>query len=118
MNNIISIDDFNNITKQSESKPVFLFKHSTRCGVSAAAWQEFDAFMSEIAAGDNSVDFSRVLVVEDRPTSLKIAETTKVPHQSPQVMLIRKGNVVWHTSHWAITKSKLHEALSTFAESV
>jgi len=118
MQSIATLEDFNEVVKKSSSKPVFLFKHSTRCGVSAAAWQEFDAFMGEISAGDNSVDFSRVLVVEDRPTSLKIAEETKVPHQSPQVMLIRNENVVWHTSHWAITKAKLHEALSTFAATV
>jgi len=50
-----------------------------------------------------------VLVREDRPLSLAVAERTGVEHQSPQVICLREGRACWHASHTAITARALEE---------
>jgi len=108
MKAIETTKDFEQVLTSSSEKPVFLFKHSTRCGVSSAAWQEFADFMDNADISE-TFDFARVLVVEHRPVSLHIAAETTIPHQSPQVLLIKDGAAIWNTSHWAIRKDKLEE---------
>ena len=112
MKAIETTKDFEQIIASSASKPIFLFKHSSRCGVSSAAWQEFSDFMENTDIKE-AFDFARVLVVEHRPVSLHIAAETTIPHQSPQVLLIKDGAAIWNTSHWAIKKGKLEEIATT-----
>jgi bacillithiol system protein YtxJ len=51
-----------------------------------------------------------VLVREDRPLSLAVAERTGVAHESPQVILLSGGRARWHASHRAVTLAALREA--------
>ena len=51
-----------------------------------------------------------MLVREDRPLSLAIAERTGVAHESPQVILLSGGRPCWHASHRAVTLAALREA--------
>jgi bacillithiol system protein YtxJ len=83
-----------------------LFKHSPVCPVSARAFEEYRAF----AAGRDDVPTGWIDVIGQRPWSREVAEKTGVTHQSPQALLFRDGEVVWHASHGAITKSTLAEA--------
>jgi len=100
--------DFDAARTTSQSQPVVLFKHSTRCPVSTWAKREFDAFAKK-ATG---IGLYQVLVVEDRPTSLGIAKTTGVRHESPQALLLVNGEVAWHTSHNGITARALQDAVA------
>ena len=96
------------LIEESRAHPVVLFKHSTRCPISAAARQEMEKFADESPAAT----CRQVLVIEQRPLSLLIAEETGVPHQSPQVLLLRDGKVVWHASHYNITSRRVTEAFA------
>jgi bacillithiol system protein YtxJ len=51
-----------------------------------------------------------VLVREDRPLSLAVAERTGVAHESPQVILLSGGRACWHASHRAVTAAALRQA--------
>lgn len=51
-------------------------------------------------------------VIEERPVSLGFAEKVGVQHESPQALLLKNGQVVWHDSHWGITQSALKEAVT------
>lgn len=62
----------------------FVFKHSTRCPVSAAAAQE-------VRSGEFDQPLYWINVVEQRELSNWVAERYKVPHQSPQLIRIRGG---------------------------
>jgi bacillithiol system protein YtxJ len=53
-----------------------------------------------------------VRVIEERPVSLGFAEKVGVQHESPQALLVKNGQVVWHDSHWGITASALREAVT------
>ena len=42
-------------------------------------------------------------VIEDREISAEITRASSVRHESPQVLLLKGGRVVWHASHYGIT---------------
>jgi bacillithiol system protein YtxJ len=87
-----------------------VFKHSTTCPISARAHAEFEAWAADLE--DDGVGLYRVHVIEDRPLSLQVAADTAVAHQSPQALLLRNGKVLWHASHYAITRQALAAALA------
>jgi bacillithiol system protein YtxJ len=108
-----SMDEWNAIVRDSSRKPVMLLKHSTRCPVSAEAYDHFLKHVGSVPE-DSEVDYALVLVVEQRPVSNAIAEALGVKHESPQALLIKDGQAVWHTSHWRITSDALKEQVSRF----
>ncbi|MGQ9630454.1 MAG: bacillithiol system redox-active protein YtxJ [bacterium] len=100
-------EDFDRILLNSKDRPVFLFKHSTACRVSAAAWERFKKFAQE----EGGSEFWRVLVIEDREISSQIAQRTGIVHQSPQVILFYGGAAVWSASHESIDESAMRAGL-------
>jgi len=52
-----------------------------------------------------------VLVREDRPLSLAVAERSGVRHESPQVICLVGGKAVNHASHHDITEVHLKRML-------
>ncbi len=88
--------------------PVLLYKHSTRCGVSLDAQDEVRAF----AAGQPGLAIWQLEVPRQRRLADDLAERLGVPHQSPQVILLRGGAPVWHTSHQRITRDALAAQLA------
>src|SRR2546426_3701740 len=104
--------DFEQLLERSKTNSVLIFKHSTQCPISSQAYEEFTRFAR--SAGD--VACGVVLVLEDRNLSAAIAERLKVPHESPQAMVVKDGHVTWHASHWSITTDSLVEALSSYGQ--
>lgn len=104
-----SPDDLRELLDRSSERPVMLFKHSTRCPISAFAKVEFDRYAA--AAADRGVDCAMVLVVERRAVSNEIAASLGVVHQSPQAILVREGRAVWHDSHEGVSESALSAAM-------
>ncbi|MDF2926837.1 MAG: ral stress protein [Paenibacillaceae bacterium] len=104
--------DWKVLAEASAEKPVLLLKHSTRCPISAEAYDQFMKHVNkEPVAG---MQYALVLVVEQRAISNAVAEELGVKHESPQVLLIKDGQVVWHTSHWRITADALKEQASKY----
>jgi bacillithiol system protein YtxJ len=99
--------DLEQLVRDSNQRPVFLLKHSTRCPISASAWrayQRFDGTHPDAALW-------KVLVIENAPLSAEITRQAGVGHQSPQILLFHRGQVVWHDSHWSITQEAIEDAL-------
>lgn len=107
---LTDVGDWKRVLEGSAAKPVLLFKHSTRCPVSAEAYDQFLKHVNKDA--DPAVDYALVLVVEDRPVSHAAAEDLGVKHESPQALFIKNGQAVWHDSHWRITAETLKEHIS------
>lgn len=94
----------------SADRPVFIYKHSSICPVSSRAADNFNVFVK----ADRSVPtplFTQVMVIENRDISNEIESRLEVRHESPQLLLLRHGQVVWHASHSAITEEKIKSAL-------
>ena len=84
-----------------------LLKHSTRCPVSAWAWEQIEV----LAAAHPDLDIRWVDVVADRALSQAVAAQTGIGHESPQVFVIRDGAIVHHASHMQVLASTLEDAL-------
>ena len=93
----------------SHQKALLLFKHSTRCPISAGAYEEVTAYLQNHP--NEKVDYAMIDVVADRPVSNEVADVLNVKHESPQVIVIRQGAPVWHTSHSHITAEALKAQL-------
>ncbi len=93
----------------SYQKPVVLFKHSVRCGVSAMAKHHLESNWSLLSG---ELEFYFLDLIRHRSISNQIAEEFNVRHQSPQVIVLREGRVIYHTSHHLINAQVLREALA------
>jgi bacillithiol system protein YtxJ len=103
---LTSMEQLAELTEQSFVKPVFIFKHSTRCGISRSVLKQFE---NEYDL-DTEVDAYYLDLLEYRPISSEIASQFSVEHQSPQLILLKNGLVVHHASHSdidALTLKKL-----------
>lgn len=84
-----------------------LFKHSTQCGRSAQVYEEVRNFKAE----HPEVRIHLVKVIEARPVSNEVERRTGVRHESPQVLILKSGAVVWHEAHLRVTAGALAEHL-------
>lgn len=107
------VDELDNVWEVSKQKPVFIFKQSTTCPISADAFEEFKSFLDS-----TSIDIGAyfVKVRETREVSNKIAEKTDIQHQSPQILLMKDEEILWNTSHTNITVESLEETLEQYGE--
>ena len=109
LNELKTIDDLANAIALSEEKPVFLFKHSTRCPISTFAQKEY--FKHLESADREAVHYTFLDLIAHRDVSNEIAVKTGIVHQSPQAILLVNGEVVWSDTHTAITETALSAAL-------
>lgn len=97
------------IDLDSKQRPVLIFKHSTRCSISAAALNRLEsAWRSE---DDDLGAFHYLDLIQYRGLSNAIADRYGVQHESPQVLVIRNGRCAHHASHFGITYAGTKEAL-------
>lgn len=92
------------IVTKSQLKAQVIFKHSTRCSISAVALQR----LQKVTQPDD-IDFYFLDLLAYRGLSNKIADSFKVPHESPQVLLIRNGECVYEESHMGISMHEIVE---------
>lgn len=104
-NQFIQITDtatLDQLLARSNDAPVILFKHSSTCPISSAAYQQ----MSQV-----ETDVSLVVVQRSRDVSNEIEARTGIQHQSPQAIILRNGQAVWNASHYDITVGAVEQAV-------
>jgi bacillithiol system protein YtxJ len=92
------------IDKASFTHPILIFKHSTRCSISDVAKARLDK-----EENLNGVDFYYLDLIKYRDISNALAEKYNVHHESPQILLINKGECVYDESHIGITMAEIKE---------
>lgn len=90
----------------SKSKPVIIFKHSNACGISSAAYREMEKL-------DGQVNLLEVQSARD--VSREVANLTGIPHESPQVIVLKDGKAVWNASHFDVKAGAVLKALESNA---
>lgn len=85
------------IIEQSKSRPIVIFKHSTRCSTSSMVKVRL-----ERSAQPEHIDFYYLDLIQYRSISNRTAEIFNVYHESPQVLLIKDGECIYDESHHAI----------------
>ena len=101
-----SIEQFDEIDFVSQNKPVVLFKHSTRCSISRFALKQFD---NEYHFTEDQMDWYLLDLLNYRELSNVIESRYDVTHQSPQIIVIKKGKAIFNTSHDAIDAGELKQ---------
>ncbi|MEE9270945.1 MAG: bacillithiol system redox-active protein YtxJ [Candidatus Krumholzibacteria bacterium] len=116
MKRLTSIGDFDEALARSEREAVFIYKHSTACGLSAVAHDRVTAYVGLKVEGSAPVYIVNLL--ETRSVSNEIADRLGVEHQSPQLILVKDRRAVWHASHGAINEEAIVQALATVVGAV
>lgn len=110
---IQTADDVEALLAESSTRPVLIMKHSYSCGTSAQALDELLDHVDARDAGD--VRFAVVTVQTHRDASNAISATLGVRHETPQILLIRHRQLLWHASHFRVTADAIASALSKHA---
>ncbi len=106
---LTEMEQLNNLIIQSNSKPVLLFKHSTRCGTSRMALKSFER---QFNLDETTIDLYYLDLIRYRSISNEIAEKFNIRHQSPQVLLLKNENVVYHNSHFSISIDAIEKLIA------
>jgi len=93
----------------SNSIPVYIFKHSTTCGISAQAKENVEISFKNT---DKPFLLYYLDLLKYRSISNEVASKLNVHHQSPQLILVHNGEVAFTTSHHKIKTNILEESLS------
>lgn len=95
-------------TRDHPQQNVLIYKHSTTCPISAAAYRQVERF----AQSHTEVPVGIIRVIEERPLSQHFAAQSGVPHASPQIVLLQDGKPIWQATHYAITVAALESAIN------
>lgn len=101
---LLDINQLDTILEESHAQPVVIFKHSTRCNISAMAMGRL-----ERSEAPQNILFYYLDLIKYRDISNKVAEIFHVTHQSPQILLIRNGECVYEESHNAISMDEVSD---------
>ena len=99
---VTGVEQFSDLLSRSQKQPVVIFKHSLTCPVSSAAYDEMEQFAGEVVL---------VEVQLARELSREIEKRTGIRHESPQVLVLENGKVVWNASHFKVKAQAVAEAL-------
>lgn len=96
------------IIKISLAKPVLIFKHSTSCGISRMALKTFER---EFDLEEAEIELYFLDLLSYRTLSTAVSEKFGVAHQSPQVLVIKNGKVIYNDSHHSISVNDIKKIL-------
>ena len=99
---ITSREELEKLISVSNNKPVVVFKHSTSCPISSAAYREMERLNGDV---------SLLVIQSARDVSRELEQVTGVRHESPQVIVLKDGKAVWTASHYDVKAEAVAEAV-------
>ena len=84
--NLTNLDEITDIKTLSISESIFIFKHSTRCGISRMVKKQFEKLL---LPNKNNIKVYYLDLLKYRNVSDAVSEVFQVRHQSPQLLIIR-----------------------------
>jgi bacillithiol system protein YtxJ len=94
------------IKEKSTEKPQVIFKHSTRCSISSMAKRRLERNWN---IDESKVDIYYLDLIAYRSISNLVSSDFGVTHQSPQILIIKNKETVFHTSHNDISVEVIEE---------
>ena len=95
-----------------EADLAVIYKHSPFCPTSARAIREVQSFTQR----KPEVPVYMVDVIRSRALSQRLANDLGIQHQSPQAIVVRKGQPTAHGSHYDVTVDQLERWCSGAAD--
>lgn len=106
-NKLSALEQLDDLDKLSNDKPVLIFKHSTRCGVSLRMLSTFEKNWKE--SDTDQISAWHLDLLNHRDISNAIAQRYGVEHESPQILLIKNGKCVHDASHHFIDMDEVRK---------
>lgn len=106
LTSIVEVDD---LVEQSHHQACLIFKHSTRCSISSFAKSRLE---NDWNLSEQEIQPFYLDLINDRAVSNFVADHFGIDHESPQVLLIKNGICVYHTSHLDISVNGIQQELA------
>ena len=106
-NNIQTQKQIEDAVNASYHKYQIIFKHSTTCPISSLAKMRLESKWDL-----NHVDAHFLDLLSYRSISNYIAESLEVHHESPQLLLLKNGDVIHDSSHLDISVDEIKESIN------
>ncbi|MCZ6693481.1 MAG: bacillithiol system redox-active protein YtxJ [Bacteroidetes bacterium] len=100
----------------SHQEPVVLLKYSNRCSLSSLTLDRLERSWIEDEMAVIKTYFLDLIAYRD--ISDLVAQIFNVRHESPQVLVIYKGECTFHSSHFAVSYETLKDQINTHRSSV
>jgi len=102
-NNLSEINQLNDLIELSNSSPVLIFKHSTRCSISGMAKNRLELYWeTSVGIAPYYLD-----ILNHRNISDELSKKFNIRHESPQIFVLKNGACIFHASHNEIDFNKL-----------
>jgi len=106
-NNIQSQKQIDEAVNASHDKYQAIFKHSTTCPISSMAKMRLESKWDL-----DNVDAHYLDLLNYRSISNYIADALSVHHESPQLILLKNGEVIHDSSHMDISVDEIKESIT------
>ncbi|SEQ53301.1 bacillithiol system protein YtxJ [Hyunsoonleella jejuensis] len=93
------------IKQKSSIKTQVIFKHSTRCGISSMVQRQF---IEDYNFSEKELDLYYLDILNYRQISDEVGYAFQLIHESPQLLVIKNGELVAHASHGQINQVDLN----------
>lgn len=108
-NKLSTIEELDSIINESTTEPILIFKHSTRCSISATALSRLERNWTDETS--QKIKPYYLDLIAFREVSNQIESKFNVEHQSPQILIIKDGKSIFDTSHMGISYQAILENL-------
>lgn len=98
---LVALDQLEEIMKKSSVKTQVVFKHSVTCGISRML---LNTFIRSYDLAHEEIDLYYLDLHRHRDVSNEAGYKFQIIHQSPQLLVIKNGEVVAHGSHGDINR--------------
>lgn len=105
-NIIDSLESFEDALHTSFVRDILIFKHSTTCSISHLAKMRLEDNWDIENVSSYYLDLKRFRIISET-----ISEKLNVHHESPQVLLIRRGQCIYDASHFDISVEEVKETM-------
>lgn len=89
------LDQWREVIESSKNRNIYIFKHSSRCGVSSMVLKRLEKQL-----GERGLDYFYLHIQAYRDLSNQIADELRIRHESPQLIVLKSGKVLAHGSHY------------------
>lgn len=102
-----SLEQLEEIVEKSKDRAQVIYKHSTTCGISGMTLRMFN----DSYEMDTECDLYFLTIQSHRDISNAVASKFGVRHESPQLLIIKDGKIIFNTSHGAISEVNIKDYL-------
>lgn len=100
-NELSTPEQLDALVDESHNQPILIYKHSTRCSISAASLDRLERKWDEQQMSGWKAYY--LDLIANRPASNAVESKLGIVHESPQAIVLHKGKPVYDASHFSIS---------------